>query len=259
MYDFGLSSLATAFVAGLLSVLSPCVMPLMPAYLSMVSGVSVEEMRDAAGADRGRTRRRVMGSALAFVLGFSTVFVLLGVSATLLGTRLRMWHLVIFGWEFGIAQLAGLVIVAMGLHLAGLLPIPALYREKRLELSAPAGLFGATLVGAAFAFGWTPCVGPILGAILTLAGGRETVGQGAVMLSAYAAGLGIPFLAAAWSLDTFLLTFGRIRRHFRKLEIGSGALLVAVGLMVFTNQLTRLNAYFAFLGEWVIRLEERLL
>jgi cytochrome c-type biogenesis protein len=259
MYDFGLSSLATAFVAGLLSVLSPCVMPLMPAYLSMVSGISVEEMRGADGADPKRTRRRVMRSALAFVLGFSAVFVLLGVSATWLGARLRTWHLEVFGWEFGIAQLAGLVIVVMGLHLAGVLQIPVLYREKRLDLPAPTGLLGATVVGAAFAFGWTPCVGPILGAILTLAGGRETVGQGAVMLSAYAAGLGVPFLAAAWSLDTFLLTFRRIRRHFRKLEIGAGALLVAVGLMVFTNQLTRLNTYFAFLEKWVLRLEERLL
>lgn len=259
MYDLGFSALATAFAAGLLSVLSPCVMPLMPAYLSMVSGVSVEEMRAAPGAGRSDTRLRVMLAALAFVLGFSLVFVLLGVSATLLGTRVHAWHLNLFGWQIGIVQLGGLVIIGMGLHLAGVLRIPALYRERRFELTAPAGLLGAVLVGAAFGFGWTPCVGPILGAILTLAAGRDTVGQGALLLSVYASGLAIPFLAAAWSLDRFLITFRQLRRHLHKLEVAAGVLLLVVGMLVFTNQLTRLNSYFSFLETWVVSLEERLL
>ena len=259
MYELGISSLATAFAAGLLSVLSPCVMPLMPAYLSMVSGVSVEEMRAAPETGRIPGRMRVMVPALAFVLGFSLVFVLLGVSATLLGMRLQAWHLDLFGWEVGIVQLGGLVIVAMGLHLAGVFEIAALYRERRFELTAPAGLFGAVLVGAAFGFGWTPCVGPILGAILTMAAGRETVGQGALLLSVYAAGLALPFLAAAWSLDRFLATAHRLRPHLQKLEVAAGVLLVVVGLLVFTNQLTRLNSYFSFLEVWVVGLEERLL
>jgi len=259
MYELGASSLATAFVAGLLSVLSPCVMPLMPAYLSMVSGVSVEEMRAAGGPGGADTRLRVMASALAFVLGFSLVFVLLGVSATLLGTRLHAWHVNLFGWQVGITQLGGLVIVGMGLHLAGVLRIPALYRERRFELTAPAGLLGAVLVGAAFGFGWTPCVGPILGAILTLAAGRETVGQGALLLSVYASGLAIPFLAAAWSLDRFLVAFRRVRQHLHQLEVAAGVLLVVVGTLVFTNQLTRLNSYFSFLETWVVTIEERLL
>lgn len=252
------SAFATAWVAGLLSVLSPCVLPLMPAYLSLVSGISVEELR--ARADDAQVRRRVMSAAAAFVAGFSVVFVVLGASATVLGRWLRAFRIEAFGLEVGIHQIAGLVIVVMGLHLAGWLRIPWLYGERRFQGPArPTGPVGAAAVGAAFAFGWTPCVGPILGGILTLAGARETVGQGIGLLAVYSFGLGAPFLLAAWSLERFLTAMGGLRRHLHKLEVAAGVLLVAVGLLVVTNQLTRLNSYFQFLEDVVVRLEEALL
>ena len=252
------SAVATAWVAGLLSVLSPCVMPLLPAYLSLVSGLSVEELRTRR--DESGLRGRAMRGALAFVLGFSAVFVALGASATLLGRWLRAFRIEVAGVEVGISQLAGLVIIAMGLHLAGLLRIPWLYRERRFTGPArPTGLVGAGLVGAAFAFGWTPCVGPIRGGILTLAGARETLLQGMGLLVAYSMGLALPFLLAAWSLDRFLGTLGRLRRHLGTLEVVAGCLLIAVGSLVLTDQLTRLNGHFAFLEELVMRLEESLL
>ncbi|MCL4683758.1 cytochrome c biogenesis protein CcdA [Myxococcota bacterium] len=250
--------MATAWVAGLLSVLSPCVLPLMPAYLSLVSGVSVEELRARAG--EGVIRRRVMLAAGSFVAGFSVIFVVLGASATLLGRWLRAFRLDLFGLEVGIHQLAGLVIIVMGLHLAGWLRIPWLYRERRFDgPSRPTGLLGAALLGAAFGFGWTPCVGPILGGILTLAGGRDTVLEGVGLLSIYSLGLGVPFLLAAWSLERFLTAMSGVRRHLRALEVGSGVLLIVVGILVVSNQLTRLNAYFGFLEDLLFRLEEALL
>ncbi len=258
MGEAGLASGVAAFGAGLLSVLSPCVLPLMPAYLSLVSGLTVEELREAPGG--GRVRRHVLFACLGFVFGFSAVFVALGATATLLGRALRSWRVELFGFEIGLIQLAGLVIILMGLHVAGVLQLPGLQRERRLEVrSRPAGPLGAALVGAAFAFGWSPCIGPILGGILTLAGSRETVGQGIWLLSVYSAGLAVPFLLAGWSLERFLQAFQRVRRHFRRIELASGALLVAVGVLVLTDQLTRLNAYFAFLNRFVVALEETLL
>jgi cytochrome c-type biogenesis protein len=252
------TSLVTAFAAGLLSVLSPCVLPLLPAYLSLVSGLSVEELR-TQGAE-GAVRRRVMTASFAFVLGFSAVFVVLGASATLLGRVLRTFRVEVLGTEIGVAQIAGLLIIAMGLHLTGVIRIPFLYRESRFEgPQRPVGAIGAALVGAAFAFGWTPCVGPILGGILTLAAGHDTVLQGMGMLMVYSAGLAVPFLLAAWSVERFLGALRRVRDHFRTIELVSGGLLVIVGLLVLTDQLSRFNAYFGFLEEVVVRLEEALL
>ena len=254
MSDLSLSTLFTAVAAGLISVLSPCVMPLMPAYLSLISGVSVEEMRRGGGP----SRRRVLFAAVAFVLGFSTVFVALGASATALGRWLRSWHTEILGFEFGIAQIAGLLIVAMGLHLSGLLRIPFLDRDRHFAWATPTGPAGNFLFGAAFALGWTPCVGPILGAIMTLAGARETIAQGVLLLSAYAAGLSIPFLLAALSLERFLAGTARFRPHLGKLSAVAGVLLVAAGLLLLFDQLSRLNYYFLFLEDFVIHLEEAL-
>jgi cytochrome c-type biogenesis protein len=252
------TSLLTAFAAGLLSVLSPCVLPLLPAYLSLVSGMSVEELRSQASEKE--VRRRVMTTSLAFVAGFSAVFVTLGASATLLGRVLRTFRLEVLGTEIGVAQIAGVIIVVMGLHLLGVLKIPWLYREARMDgPSRPAGPIGAALVGAAFAFGWTPCVGPILGGILTLAGARETVLEGMGMLLVYSAGLAVPFLLAAWSVERFLGALRKLRGHFRTIELVSGGLLVVVGLLVLTDQLTRINSYFFFLEDIVVRLEEALL
>jgi cytochrome c-type biogenesis protein len=247
----------TAFGAGVLSVLSPCVLPLMPAYLSLISGISVEEMRER---EAPRLRARVLVASLGFVLGFSAVFVLLGASVALIGSNLRSWQLELFGLRVGITQVAGLLIVVMGLHLAGVLRIPILYQERRFEVGRlQPGPLGAAVVGAAFAFGWTPCIGPILGGILTLAGSQETVAEGITLLSSYSAGLAIPFLAAGWSLERFFEAFRRIRRHFRTLELASGGLLVLVGLLVLTDQFTRLNRYLAFMNSWVLALEEALL
>jgi cytochrome c-type biogenesis protein len=259
-----LASLVTAFAAGLLSVLSPCVMPLMPAYLSLISGISVEEMKAEGPAptveDRAAVRRRVMLGCAGFVAGFSTVFVLLGASATVVGRALQAWQVEVFGVPITAVQVAGLVIVAMGLHLTGLLPIPWLYRDARLGRSLqPRSVLGTYLVGAAFAFGWSPCVGPILGGILTLAGGRETVYEGMLLLAVYSAGLGLPFVLAGWSIDLFFTAFRRMRRYFRQVEVVAGGLLVAVGVLVATNRLAVLNDYFTFLSEVVTRAEEALL
>jgi len=253
-----IASLGTAFGAGVLSVLSPCVMPLMPAYLSLISGISVDEMRTPA-SEEGR-RRRVLWGCGGFVAGFSTVFVLLGASATVVGRALATWRLEVLGLTITASTLAGLVIVLMGLHLVGLLKIPVLYRDARIHARLqPKSFFGTYLVGAAFAFGWTPCVGPILGGILTIAGGRETVYQGMALLAVYSAGLAIPFFVAGWSIDYFFRAFQHVKRYFRQVEIVSGALLVAVGLLVMTNRLTLLNEYFLFLNRIVESAEQALL
>ncbi|HVP30749.1 MAG TPA: cytochrome c biogenesis protein CcdA [Myxococcota bacterium] len=252
-----IASLGAAFAAGLLSVLSPCVLPLMPAYLSLISGLSVEEIQDGNSIDS--VRRRVIAGCIGFVLGFSTIFVALGASATVLGQVLRRFQVEVLGHSFGIAQLAGVVIVVMGLHIAGLTPIRALYRERRVHLKPRRMSFvGTYLVGAAFAFGWTPCVGPILGGILTIAGSRDTVAQGIGLLSVYSAGLAVPFLLAGWSIEFFFGAFSRLKHHFRVLELVSGGLLVGVGLLVMTDQLSRLNNYFGFMTN-VVSAAERIL
>lgn len=253
------ASLGAAFGAGLLSVLSPCVLPLMPAYLSLVSGLSLDEMREG-GEGRAVVRRRVLSGCLGFCLGFSTVFVVLGASAAALGRVLRTWHVDVFGVEVGVAQLAGVLIVAMGLHLAGVLPIPALYRERRYQAAVQTrNWVGSFVVGAAFAFGWSPCVGPILGGILTLAGAKDTLGQGMFLLAVYSSGLAVPFLAAGWSVERFFEQFRRIRPHFRRIELAAGLLLVTIGVLVTTDQLVRLNGYFSFLNDVVARAEDVLL
>jgi cytochrome c-type biogenesis protein len=253
-----LGSLAAAFGAGLISVLSPCVVPLLPAYLSLVSGVSVEDLRDAddARALRARIRR---GSA-GFVAGFSAVFVALGASASAVGSFLAGFRFELFGLEIGAVEIAGVVIIVMGLHLLGVLRIPLLYRDTRIHVrSAPRGFFGTALVGAAFAFGWSPCVGPILGGILTVAGSQETVVQGMGLLAVYAAGLAVPFLLAGLSVEWFFRSLASVRRHVRRIEQVSGLLLVALGVLVATNRLTALNGYFAFLNQVVERAEAWLL
>jgi len=252
-----IASLSTAFAAGLLSVFSPCVMPLMPAYLSLVSGLSVEQMQEGAGEPF--IRRRVLAGSAGFVAGFSTVFVVLGASATALGHLLRTWNVEVFGLSLGVSQLAGVVIIVMGLHIAGVLPVHMLYRERRLQVHLRrTNLIGTYLVGGAFAFGWSPCVGPILGGILTIAGSRETVLQGVALLAVYSAGLGVPFLVAAWSIDLFFRAFQRVKTHFRVLELMSGALLIGVGLLVMTDQLARFNGYFMFMSRFVTQTERLL-
>jgi cytochrome c-type biogenesis protein len=221
-------------------------MPLMPAYLSLISGLSVEELRDGEGGPA--LRRRVLLGCAGFVAGFSTVFVLLGASATVVGRVLQTWRLDVLGLEISAVQVAGVVIIAMGLHLTGWLPIPWLYRDTRMQTGSPRSFVGTYLVGAAFAFGWSPCVGPILGGILTLAGSRDTVYEGMALLAVYSLGLGIPFFLAGWSIEWFFRTLARMRHHFRRVEIVSGVLLIALGILVATNRLTMLNDYFGFLN-----------
>ncbi|MDJ0785936.1 MAG: cytochrome c biogenesis CcdA family protein [Myxococcota bacterium] len=252
-----IATFGAAFGAGLISVLSPCVMPLMPAYLSLISGISVDEMRDDVSPD---LRRRILLGCTGFVAGFSTIFILLGASATVVGHVLQTWRVEIGGFEVSAVQIAGLVIIAMGLHLMGWLPIPALYRDTRFQGAAePRGFLGTYLVGAAFAFGWSPCVGPILGGILTIAASRETVGAGMALLAVYSLGLGLPFFLAGWSIEFFFRALGRMRRHFRTLELVSGGLLVALGVLVVSNRLALLNDYFGFLNTVVEKAESWLL
>jgi len=247
-----------AFAAGLLSVFSPCVMPLMPAYLSLVSGISVEDMLEE-GAHDAALRRRVMRACLGFVSGFSAVFIAMGVGAVALGHTIRSWRAEILGLEFGVAQIAGVLIVLMGLHLTGLLPIRLLYRDTRFQFNAKRRSFLSTfVVGAGFALGWSPCIGPILSTVLTLAGSRETVLQGTILLAIYSAGLAIPFLLAGWSIEYFFRAFSRVKRHFRKLELASGLMLMAVGAMLVTNRFAWLNTQFRFLTDFLNAAERAL-
>jgi cytochrome c-type biogenesis protein len=244
------SHAALAFAAGLISVLSPCVLPLMPAYLSLVSGISVDEMKQ--GASHGDLRRRVMLACLAFVLGFSVVFVLMGVGAFAMGNVVRTWHVELLGVRIGAVQVAGTFIILLGLHMTGITPLRALYRERRFQIPIKQrSALSAFLVGAGFALGWSPCIGPPLAMILTIAASGETAYQGMVLLMIYSSGLAIPFLLAGWSIEAFFQAFSRIKHHFRKLEIASGAILVAVGFLLVTNQFTKLNSQFSFMAEWV--------
>ncbi|MDH3519463.1 MAG: cytochrome c biogenesis protein CcdA [Myxococcales bacterium] len=246
-----------AFAAGILSVLSPCVLPLMPAYLSLISGVSVEQMQD--GRADGAVRRRVMLACLGFVVGFSSIFIVMGIGAVAAGHVLRSWRAEIFGIQFGVTQIAGILIILLGLHMTGIRPIRVLYRDTRFHFQISRRSFlSALVVGAGFALGWSPCIGPILATILTVAGQRETVFDGVVLLTVYSAGLAIPFLLAGWSIEVFFEAFDRIKRHFRKLEIGSGLVLVAVGVLLVTGQLSALNSQFTFMNDFINAAERAL-
>jgi len=252
-----IAQIPIVFASGLISVLSPCVMPLMPAYLSLISGVSVQELGEQGS--EATQRARVMEACLGFVCGFSTVFIVLGASAFALGRVLRGWQLTVFGLELGIAQLAGVVIIVFGLHMMGAFRLSWLLRDTRLQLDmGPPGFLGSFTVGAGFGFGWSPCIGPILGTVLTLAGSRDTVFEGITLLAVYSAGLGVPFLLAGWSIDHFFRAFARIKKHFRTLEIVSGAMLIGVGVLLVSNQLAWFNTHFTFLTDLVVAAEEML-
>ena len=220
----------SALGAGALSFLSPCVLPLVPPYLCYMAGVSVDDFRGQAGAAvRSGARAALMLASFSFVLGFTTVFVALGAGASTIGRFLRLW-------QEPLAMAAGVLIILMGLNFLGVLRIPLLSREARFQSSGrPASAVGAYLMGLAFAFGWTPCIGPVLGPILTLAGGRETVGEGALLLAVYSLGLGIPFLIAAFFSDAFMRFLGRFRVHLGKVEKVIGGLLVAAGVLFITG------------------------
>jgi cytochrome c-type biogenesis protein len=230
-----------AITAGLLSFLSPCVLPLVPSYLSFVTGMTLDDLQE--GGDRGA----ILTHSILFVSGFTLVFLLLGASASFLGQFFRLY-------EVWVARIGGVIIIILGLHLLGVFRIAPLLRERRVQLAdKPAGHLGTLAVGAAFGAGWTPCIGPVLGAILTLAGTSDTVWQGTGLLLAYSLGLAIPFMVAALALDRFLSTFKRFRKWIPLLEKASGALLVALGILLLTGQFTILAAWLnQFTPEWLI-------
>lgn len=225
-------SLTVALAGGLLSFVSPCVLPLVPAYLCFLTGSSLEEIKNRGKTDKIATP---LWPALAFVLGFSTVFVSLGAGASSL-SRFLLLHQEIF------ARVSGVIIVILGLHFLGLFRINFLYREARFNVNLkPRGLIGAYVIGLAFAFGWTPCIGPVLATILTIAATQDHLYDGIMLLAVYSAGLGIPFLAAALGINAFLGFMQKFRRHMRVVEIVLGLLLVATGIAIFTSALQGLG------------------
>jgi cytochrome c-type biogenesis protein len=227
-------SIPAALIAGLVSFLSPCVLPLVPPYLIYLTGATIEHV---ANEDTGASSRRaVMISAALFVLGFSTVFVLLGASASLIGAFIR-------AWSAQLAILAGIVIIAMGLHFLGLTRIGLLMREGRLPIPKPVGLWGAYVMGLAFAFGWTPCIGPILAAILSIAAAEATVTKGAGLLAVYSAGLGIPFLIAAFMVEQFSSLFSRMKRHLATVERAMGVLMIITGIGFLTGAVSNVSIW----------------
>jgi cytochrome c-type biogenesis protein len=220
-------SLPAAMAGGLISFLSPCVLPLVPPYLSFLAGTTFDRLNAGDGA----VRRRAVLAALLFVAGFSTVFVLLGATASALGQAVRQYLDVL-------STIAGVAIIVMGLHFLGILRIGLLYREARFNVDKPVGLWGAYVMGLAFAFGWTPCIGPVLAAILTIAGSEASVARGAFLLAAYSAGLGIPFLLAAFAMKPFVALLERMRSRFSAVEKAMGILLVLTGIAFLTGWIT---------------------
>jgi len=219
-------TIAAALIAGTLSFLSPCVLPLVPPYLVYLTGTSLERLADQEAEPQ--VRGDTLLAALLFVAGFSTVFVALGASASAVGALLR-----VYSTELSIV--AGLAIMVMGLHFLGLTPIGLLMREKRMQVGKPVGLWGAYLMGLAFALGWTPCIGPILAAILAVAASEETVAKGAGMLAVYSLGLGIPFLIAAFAIEPFAAFLARFKAHLGLVEKAMGGLLVLTGVAFLTG------------------------
>ncbi|PYS43017.1 MAG: cytochrome C biogenesis protein [Acidobacteria bacterium] len=237
-------SIFTAFVAGLVSFLSPCVLPLVPGYLSIISGSSLDQLK--AREKDGSLFRTVLLNSIMFIVGFSITFILLGASATWIGqilvSRMRL-----------LGQLAGLILIVFGIHLTGIFKINFLYKDKRFHnIDKPRGLAGALVLGLAFAFGWTPCIGPILAGILTIASTKQTVAEGMFLLAVYSAGLGIPFLLTSIALNKFLAFYGRFKRHFHAVEVVSGALVIAVGVLILTGGLTRFATWFSFLNRFAL-------
>jgi len=227
-------TLLAALLAGLVSFLSPCVLPLVPPYLVFLTGTTIERFADRE--PEPQVKRETVLAALLFVAGFSTVFIALGASASVVGSIIRTY-------SGPLAIIAGIVIIVMGLHFLGVTPIALLHRQKRLELAKPVGLWGAYVIGLAFAFGWTPCIGPILAAILAVAASEQTVTQGAGMLAVYSLGLGIPFVIAAFAVEPFAAFLSRFKRHLHRVEQAMGALLVLTGIAFLTGSLNTMSVW----------------
>ncbi len=222
-------SFLVAFAAGVLSFLSPCVLPLVPSYLGFITGMTLEEM--------GGRRRLAMTHALLFVFGFGLIFVILGASATALGSALKYYQV----W---LQRVGGVLIILFGLYALGVFKFAFLQQEQRVHLDRkPLGYLGSVLVGMAFAAGWTPCIGPILGGILGMAATQGDVGRGMALLGTYSAGLAVPFLVAAWAMESFLDWFQRFRKYLPWVMRASGVLLIFVGLLMVTGEFTRLAGW----------------
>lgn len=218
-------TLPTIFLAGLISFLSPCVLPLVPPYLTYLAGTTLDRLTDHVDA---ATRRRAVVTALLFVAGFTTVFVLLGAGASAAGALLRQYSHIL-------SVVAGIAIIVMGLHFLGLFRIALLYREARVQVDKPIGLWGAYVMGLAFAFGWTPCIGPVLAAVLAVAGSEQSVTRGMGLLGVYSLGLGVPFVLAAFAMGPFVRLLKRMRTRFDLIEKIMGVLLVLTGIAFLTG------------------------
>lgn len=218
-----------AFTAGLLSFLSPCVLPLIPSYITFITGLSLDDV--------GKARRAALIHGVLFVLGFSLIFLALGASATLLGR-------ILFTKRDWLARIGGVIIIVFGLYLLGILNIGAFSRERRMHIAdKPAGYLGTVLVGIAFGAGWTPCIGPILGSILIYAGSQGDQSRGLALLAFYSLGLAIPFLLSALAIERFVTVFQRLKRQMVWVSRGAGVLMIGIGLLMLTNQFTVLASY----------------
>jgi len=231
-----------AFVAGLISFLSPCVLPLVPGYVSLISGVGVEQLK----MKEGELFRKVMLNSAAFIIGFSIVFITLGAISTEVGQVLAQYKSLL-------ARIAGVVIILFGLHLTGILQIKALLADTRLHsLKGSSSVWGAFVIGFAFAFGWTPCLGPILTAILTLASEQDTVVKGILLLAVYSLGLAVPFLLTSLLMERFLKFYSRFRSKMHVLEVASGGLLIALGVLLVIGRFTLISSWLSFLNRFAL-------
>lgn len=240
--DGFLASALAAFFGGALSFLSPCVLPLVPGYLCFAAGLQFSELSELD--EKGQATARILPGALAFVGGFSVVFIALGAGASAINPLL-------ISYQAELGQVAGIAIIALGLHVAGLINIPFLAREARLDSrkieKSSAPLFAAFIMGLAFAFGWTPCIGPILATILALAAARDSMGEGVTLLAVYAAGLGLPFILAALGVGRFMAASRRIKQNMVWVERGAGTLLVATGALIMAGSL---QSFATYLLDW---------
>ena len=237
-----------AFAAGIISFLSPCVLPLVPGYITFISGVSFSEIKEKNESKPylSKEKRTILYSSIFFIIGFSLVFIFLGATATWLGSFISSKMPIL-------TKLAGLIIIFFGIYMLGLIRPRFLYREARFQINNKRfGYAGALLIGAAFAFGWTPCIGPILGSILVFAGTLEKVNQGIFLLATYSLGLGIPFLLTAIGIHWFWGFFSRIRKYLRILEVAGGAIMVILGVLIFTNKLVLIPGLLPFLNKFAL-------
>ena len=224
-----------ALTAGLLSFLSPCVLPLIPSYITYISGLSFAELQ--TDHPQGSNRIRASLHALAFIAGFTTIFILLGASATYLGSFVQEYSVLL-------RKVGGILITIFGIHVTGLVPLKFLLGERRVTVhTKPAGYLGSFMVGITFAAGWTPCIGPILASILMIAATGEKVQEGIMLLLAYSVGMGIPFFLSALAMNRFIRVFNRFKKHIRMFEITTGLFLILVGIMLFTDLFSRLSSY----------------